>query len=141
MLLHKNVFGFLKKTDIFCVSGTLNLFLFLSIPISILRDCKSRSFRNMKLHRQFKYDLKRRLSVSADVVPDADVIAVFLYKKLFAEPVMRVITCPIISVRKCFECVRSPQKSTGWLRATCSWTPSGFDVSYLIYCYHLSCRV
>jgi hypothetical protein len=39
----------------------------------------------MKLHRQFKYDLKRRLSVSADGVPDADVIAVFLYKKLYLQ--------------------------------------------------------
>ena len=83
MLLHRNIFGFLKNTGIFCVSGTLNLFLFLSIPISILRDLQSRSFQNMKLHRQFRYDLKRRLSVSADGVPDADVIAIFLYKKLY----------------------------------------------------------
>lgn len=89
MLLHRNVFGFLKKTGIFCVSGTLNLLLFLSIPISILRDLQSHSSRNMKLRRCFKYDPKRRISVSEDGVSNADVVAIFLYKKLY----LRSLSC------------------------------------------------
>ena len=141
VLLHGNIFGFLKKTGVCCVSGNRNLFQFLSIRISIPRYLQSPSFRNMKLQRRSK--LRPQTSYG---VPDAAVIVVFLYKKLNLQS-LSCTSWPARSyllqncVLNVFVVGQKKRKKTAGLRTACSWAPSGLDVSCLIYFYRLSCRV